>query len=65
MSANRRDPELDETSKDTAVDEIREFLEADGLDVKADPAFKKELRETLWDLVRSKARHDGPRGRSR
>ena len=65
MSARRRDPEFEETSKDIAMDEIREFLEADGLDVKADLAFRRELREKLWDLVQSKARHDGSRGSNR
>ncbi len=65
MSAKRRDREFDETSQDIAMDEIQEFIEADGLDVNADPAFKKELREKLWDLVQSKARHDTPRGGSR
>ncbi len=65
MSAKRRDPESDETSKDIAMDEIREFLEADEIDVKADPVFKAELRQKLWDLVQSKARRDNARGKSR
>ena len=47
------------------MDEIQEFIEADGLDVNADPAFKKELREKLWELVQSKARHANACGRSR
>ena len=65
MSAKRRDPESDEISKDIAVDEIREFLEADEIDVKADPVFKAELRQKLWDLVQSKTRRDSTRGKSR
>ena len=65
MSAKRRDPEFEETSEDAGMDEIREFLDANGLDVKADPVFKQELREKLWDLARSKARHDNARGKSR
>jgi len=65
MSAKRGGPKLDETPKDIALDEIREFLEADELDVKADPAFKGELREKLWDLLQSKARSDNARGRGR
>jgi len=65
MSAKRHDPESDETSKDIAMDEIREFLEADEIVVKADPVFKAELRQKLWELVQSKARRDNTRGKSR
>ncbi len=61
MSAKRRDSSLDETSTDIAIDEIREFLDADGADVKADPAFKEALREKLWAVVQSKARHTDAR----
>jgi len=32
-------------------EELRDFLSADGTDVKADPAFKENLRETLWKIV--------------
>jgi hypothetical protein len=65
MSAKRRDREFDETSEDIAVDEIQEFIDADRFDVNADPAFKQELREKLWELVQSKSRHANARGRSR
>jgi hypothetical protein len=33
------------------MDELREFLEADLIDVRADPEFKERLRRKLWDLV--------------
>jgi hypothetical protein len=36
---------------DFSSDELREFLEADGLEVSADPAFKERLRRKLWELV--------------
>lgn len=39
-------------------EELREFLEADRLDVRADPVFKERLREKLWEMVR-RARNEG------
>ena len=65
MSAKRRDIKLELPSEDIAMDEIREFLEADAVDVKVDPAFKEELRDKLWDVVESKARHAKIRGSHR
>jgi hypothetical protein len=62
MSAKRRDPESSETSRDIPIDELREFLAADGTEVNADPQFKEELREKLWDLVQSKICDAEPRG---
>ena len=35
-------------------DELREFLSADIMDVPHDPAFKEELREKLWALIRAR-----------
>jgi hypothetical protein len=65
MSAKRRDPESDGTSKYIATDEIREFLDADGAEVNVDSVFQEELREKLWEVVESKARHDKARGSNR
>lgn len=45
---------LDELDLDFDPDELRDFLEADVLDVPADPAFKERLRRKLWDLVRER-----------
>lgn len=39
------------------MDELREFLEGDLLDVRADPEFKERLRRKLWELVRSQRSH--------
>lgn len=39
-----------------SVDELREFLEADLIDVPIDPEFKQRLREQLWNLVQRRAR---------
>jgi len=35
-------------------EELREFLSADVLEVKADPVFKEELRTKLWRIVRQR-----------
>ena len=45
---------------DFSIDELREFLEADLVDVPVDPEFKERLRERLWELVQS--RHGGAGG---
>ncbi len=39
---------------DCTMDELREFLEADVLDVKADPEFKEQLRRKLWSLLQER-----------
>ena len=65
MSAKRRDSSTDRTSEDTEMDEIREFLEADAVEVKADPTFKEALRDQLWAVVESQARHAKTRGSHR
>jgi len=45
---------IDEIAADFTTEELREFLEGDLYPVEADPEFKEELRETLWDLVQSR-----------
>ncbi len=52
----------EDTLTNFSIDELREFLEADLVDVKVDPEFKERLRKQLWDLVQDHAR--GPRGES-
>ena len=47
---------LNEGTMDFTMDELREFLEADHLEVKADPDFKEKLRKKLWDLVQLRFR---------
>ena len=37
------------------MDELREFLEADLFGATADPKFKEELRQTLWDFLQRRA----------
>ena len=53
---------MEDILTDFSIDELREFLEADLVDVKVDPEFKERLRKQLWDLVQEHAR--GPRGGS-
>jgi hypothetical protein len=47
---------LSEEAEDMEIDpeELREFLAADLLEVKADPLFKENLRQKLWRIVRAR-----------
>ena len=54
MSDKRGESEFAENSAEIAMDELREFLEADRVGAIADPKFKEELRQTLWKLLRSR-----------
>jgi len=47
---------MEDILSDFSIDELREFLEADLVDVKVDPEFKERLRKQLWDLVQENAR---------
>ncbi len=58
MSGDRADEEavVDETFMDFTMEELREFLEADLIDVRADPEFKERLKRQLWMMVQAQAR---------
>jgi hypothetical protein len=45
---------------DFTIEELREFLQADLLDVPVDPRFKERLRRRLWELVQGQLRHGEP-----
>jgi hypothetical protein len=47
---------MEDILSDFSIDELREFLEADLVDVKVDPEFKERLRKQLWELVQDRAR---------
>jgi hypothetical protein len=47
---------MEDILSDFSIDELREFLEADLVDVKVDPEFKERLRKQLWELVQENAR---------
>ena len=60
MSSKYGDALLDDGLMEFSLEELREFLEADMLDVRADPEFKEQLRRRLWELVQAKVgRSDG------
>jgi hypothetical protein len=46
----------DEMLADFSVEDLREFLQADLLDVPVDPRFKERLKRRLWELVQEQAR---------
>ena len=50
---------MDEGVLDCSLDELREFLEADLVDVPVDLEFKQSLRRKLWDLVQVRNRMRG------
>ena len=54
LYTDREDAMMDDAPVEVTADELREFLEADALDVRADPAFKERLRLQLWEIVRSR-----------
>ena len=54
MRDKRGDSEFAENSREITMDELREFLEADLLGATADPKFKEELRQTLWDFLQNR-----------
>ena len=45
---------VEEGALEISLEELREFLEADLVDVHADPEFKHSLRQRLWDLVQAR-----------
>jgi hypothetical protein len=62
IGAKREGAASDDGLMDFTLDELREFLEADLVDVRADPEFKERLRRRLWDLVRERSGQRGKRG---
>jgi hypothetical protein len=51
--------DVDEGTLDCSLEELREFLEADLIDVPVDLEFKERLRRKLWDLVQVRNRLRG------
>jgi hypothetical protein len=62
MGRERETGRMEEGAMEFTLEELREFLEGDRLDVRADPEFKERLRRRLWEMVR--ARTQRPEDRS-
>jgi hypothetical protein len=45
----------DEAMLEYTAEELREFLQADLLDVPVDPRFRERLKRRLWQLVQEQA----------
>ena len=54
--AERDQSMTDDVMTQMTVEELREFLQADLLDVPVDPRFKERLKRRLWSLVQEHAR---------
>jgi hypothetical protein len=52
MTSKLERPMMDDAAMEFTPEELREFLEADRLGVRADPEFKERLRRKLWAIVR-------------
>ena len=42
---------MEDGAMEFTMEELREFLEADLLDARADPEFKERLRRRLWQML--------------
>ena len=56
MGVKREEQGMDEGAMSFTMEELREFLEADLLDVQADPEFKERLRKSLWEMLTNEPR---------
>ena len=57
--ADRDQAMTDDSMAEFEIEELREFLQGDILDVQVDPAFKQRLKRKLWELVKEQARRRG------
>lgn len=55
LAAKSENPSIDGAAEVT-IEELEEFLEADRVEVHANPQFKERLREKLWEIVRQRRR---------
>ena len=54
MGSHRAGQDMDDGSVEFTMDELREFLEGDSLEIRADPEFKESLRRKLWAMMRAR-----------
>ena len=58
--AERDQTMTEDAMMDFSIEELREFLQADLLDVPVDPRFKERLKRRLWELVERQVRDREP-----
>ena len=54
MKRDEKTGPMEEGVMEFSLEELREFLEGDLLDPRADPVFKERLRRKLWELVQAR-----------
>ena len=59
MASHRGRQDMENGAMEFSMDELRDFLEGDLLDVRADPVFKEGLRRKLWELMRARREQPG------
>ena len=52
MRGQREKHDMNDGTSEVTMEELREFMEGDALDVPANPEFKERLRKNLWEMVR-------------
>ncbi len=54
MKGNRGRQDMEEGAMEFTMEELREFLEGDPIEARADPEFKERLRRQLWEMLRAR-----------
>ena len=54
MKRDEKTGSMEDGVMEFSLEELREFLEGDLLDPRADPVFKERLRRKLWELVQAR-----------
>ena len=58
MKGNRGRLDVEYGPMAFTLEELREFLEGDLLEGQADPEFKEQLRQQLWEMLRARRAGD-------
>ena len=58
MKGNRGRLDVEDGPMAFTIEELREFLEGDLLEGQADPEFKEQLRQQLWEMLRARRAGD-------
>ncbi len=54
MGSHQERKGTDDSSLEVTMEELKEFLEGDLLNVRADPEFKENLRRKLLEMLRAR-----------